>query len=510
MFFQPINHKNALLEFSARDSGLLQPEYFHFEYGPPHAKVFLCICSFQRKTTSHQGRTKIEAEQLASEEMLNILSNNHIHSSEDKKISATGREIGTNIDAIKETLQTDLQFDVLSLYGDTLLRYCIVRYLFDRYSIFREGTLTRITSEALRAETRASVAEALGLHTAVRTEVTPRTLAQTLSALIGKIATVEGENACADFVQQQYKTVIDLSVVHILTAQLLDNNLAPAYTIETTLHNYKNELLEYAQQHRLDPPTYALVSRSGEDHAPIFTAACHFKHYETVGQGKTRKSAEQEATGKMLTYIKQTNAATTRHIGESSYHHSSIHRVKRFKAPALKVFKKSIGWMHFNSLDDLQATFTHPSKNPDIHYQRLEFLGDALVKKMLFSYIIAKYPDLQDKGMVSAKMDQLVSEETQAAVSLRLELDQHIFADTEITDSMRSDVLEALVAAIFLDAEKNKINRSEMYMIVWFKREIEAIFGSPHKRSSAQFSSNPQSFLNTRDQYPAHKKNDYF
>ncbi|MCD8499783.1 MAG: hypothetical protein LRY43_01395 [Gammaproteobacteria bacterium] len=48
-------------------------------------KFFLCICSFQRKTTSHQGRTKIEAEQLASEEMLNILSNNHIHSSEDKK-----------------------------------------------------------------------------------------------------------------------------------------------------------------------------------------------------------------------------------------------------------------------------------------------------------------------------------------------------------------------------------------------------------------------------------------
>ncbi|MCD8573695.1 MAG: hypothetical protein LRY30_00740, partial [Gammaproteobacteria bacterium] len=169
----------------------------------------------------------------------------------------------------------------------------------------------------------------------------------------------------------------------------------------------------------------------------------------------------------------------TRHIGESSYHHSSIHRVKRFKAPALKVFKKSIGWMHFNSLDDLQATFTHPSKNPDIHYQRLEFLGDALVKKMLFSYIIAKYPDLQDKGMVSAKMDQLVSEETQAAVSLRLELDQHILSDTEITDSMRSDVLEALVAAIFLDAEKNKINRSEMYMIVWFKREIEAIFWQP-------------------------------
>lgn len=135
----------------------------------------------------------------------------------------------------------------------------------------------------------------------------------------------------------------------------------------------------------------------------MFSQHINHKH-ETMGQGKTRKSAEQDATEKMLTYIKQTNAATMRRIGESSYHHSSTHRVKRFKAPELQVLKKLIEWGHFNSLDDLQAGFTHPSKHPDIYYQRLECLGDALVKKMLFSYIIPNDPDLQDKGMVSPKL----------------------------------------------------------------------------------------------------------
>ena len=137
MFSQRINHKNALLELSARRFGVLQPEYFHFEYGPPHAKVFLCICSFQRKTTSHQGRTKIEAEQLSSKEMLNIVDDYDSDATEDQKIRATDKVMNASIDAIKSTLRTDPKFDVLSLYGDALLRYYIVRYLFDHYSIFR-------------------------------------------------------------------------------------------------------------------------------------------------------------------------------------------------------------------------------------------------------------------------------------------------------------------------------------------------------------------------------------
>jgi len=497
------NYKNKLLEISARHFGVLQPEYFHFEYGPDHAKVFLCICSFQRKTTSHEGRTKIEAEQLASQEMLELLESD-IENYNDETDNHESAIIAPELVAIAQTLRIDPQFDVLSLYGDTIFRYHIVRYLFNKYSQFQEGVLTRIASEALRMETRANMAERLKLEIGVRTAVTPRTLAQTFSAVMGKCAFLHGDQFCAEFIQKNYKTFIDLAVVQILSAQILDESLIPAYSIETKIHNYKNELLEYAQRRRVAEPTYSLIERTGEAHAPTFTAACYFEDHETTGQGKTVKSAEQEATQHMLTHIKRRDAASTRRVTESSSSSFSLSRVKRFKAPALNELKRSIGWGHFNDLDNLQAAFTHPCKNQYINYQRLEFLGDVLVKKMLFSYIMTHYPAIKDKDIMSSRMDQLVSEETQASVAVRLNIGQHIFTDTAISSSLLSDVLEAMTAAIFLDAEKNKINRSEMYMTMWFKPEIEAIFGKLNKKSvgiahviSTEFSSNAQRFLNT-------------
>jgi ribonuclease-3 len=497
------NYKNKLLEISASYFGVLQPTYFHFEYGPDHAKVFLCICSFQRKTTSHEGRTKIDAEQLASQEMLEVLENS-IENHSGKATSSENVILVPELAAIAQTLRIDSQFEILSLYGDAIFRYHIVRYLFDKYSQFQEGVLTRITSEALRMETRASMAEYLKLETCVRTKVTPRTLAQAFSAVMGKCALLHGDQFCAEFIRKHYKAFIDLSVVQILSAQILDENLVPAYVIETKIHNYKNELLEYAQRRRIAEPNYPLIEKIGEAHAPTFTVACHFEDHETIGQGKTITSAEQEATQYMLTYLKRKDAASTRRITESSSSNSAASRVKRFKASALHELKRSIGWGHFNSLENLQAAFTHPSKNQYINYQRLEFLGDALVKKMLFSYIFTHYSEIQDKGIVSPRMDQLVSEETQASVAVRLNISQHIFTDTAVTSSVLSDVLEAMTAAIFLDAEKNKINRSEMYMTAWFKPEIESIFSKLNEKSvdtthvtSAALASNPQRFLNT-------------
>jgi ribonuclease-3 len=497
------NYKNKLLEISARHFRVLQPEYFHFEYGPDHAKVFLCICSFQRKTTSHEGRTKIEAEQLASQEMLELLESG-IENYNDETDNHASAIIAPELAVIAQTLRIDPQFDVLSLYGDAVFRYHIVRYLFNKYSQFQEGVLTRITSEALRMETRANMAQRLKLEICVRTSVTSRTLAQAFSAVMGKCAFLHGDQFCAEFIQKHYKIFIDLAVVQILSAQILDESLVPAYSIETKIHNYKNELLEYAQRNKLAEPTYSLLERTGETHAPIFTVVCHFQDQETTGQGKTIKSAEQKATQHMLTHIKKRDAASTRRVTESSSSSFSSSRVKRFKALALNELKRSIGWGHFNDLDNLQAAFTHPCKNQYINYQRLEFLGDALVKKMLFSYIMTHYPEIQDKDMMSSRMDQLVSEEAQANVAVTLNIGQHVFTDTAITSSLLSDVLEAMTAAIFLDAEKNKINRSEMYMTMWFKPEIEAIFGKINRKSvgithatSTELSSNPQRFLNT-------------
>ena len=497
------NYKNKLLQISAGYFGIFRPEYFHFEYGPPHAKVFFCICNFQRKTTSHEGRTKIEAEQKASQEMLQILQDNFFTYNHATWMVKTDDStiVSPEILVVVKSLNTDPQFDILGLYGDAILRYYIARYLFDKYPQFNEGILTRITSEALREETRADAARHLALEQCVRTEITSRTLAQALSATIGKLATTVSDLSCRDFIMTHYKSFMDLSVANLLTSQTLDADLMPSFYIETRIHNYKNEILEYAQKKSLLKPEYSLLSKSGDAHAPLFTVCCHFQGEDRIGEGRTVKSAEQEASQLMLSHITNRNVDNIRRVLESSSGHSCFSRLKRFKAPALYALKQCIGWYHFDNLEYLQEAFTHPSKNQYINYQRLEFLGDALLKKILLAHIIKSYPSLSEKSFVSSRVDQLVSESTQVRIAERLRLGDHIFSAVVASPSMLSDVLEALISAVFLDAEIKKSNRADKVVVYWYAKEIEKLFGKSFDPTSLRKRTTPISNAHHRNRF---------
>jgi|GEM_PF-2866208 len=471
------NYKNQLLEISASYFGIAQPEYFHFEYGPAHAKVFLCICSFQQKTTSHEGRTKIEAEQHASQEMLQILKMSLMdHRHEVSSVSNNGLVISPEIASIIETLGTDVQFNILSLYGDAVLRYHIAHYLFNKYPQFQEGILTRITSEALRIETRANLAQQLNMEVCISTEVTSRTLAQTFSAVIGKCALLYGDEFCSHFIQENYKIFIDLAVVHILRRRILDNYLAPASYIKTKIHNYKNELLEYAQKRGVLSPDYHLIEKTGEAHAPIFTVVCHLMSRESIGQGKTKKSAEQEASHKMLRLLKSMDVESTRCLMPTPSSRYSAYPFDEYSNEyQWNELKICLGWHHFNNTQHLQEAFTHPSKDPSMNYQRLEFLGDAILREVLLRYILQTYPGIDSKAEVSEKMSQIVSASIQAQIACQLNIEQYIASEAMITEAILSDVLEGLIAVIFLSDGVGK-EAASACIITWFQETLDHFF----------------------------------
>jgi ribonuclease-3 len=63
----------------------------------------------------------------------------------------------------------------------------------------------------------------------------------------------------------------------------------------------KTMLQEWAQARRLPIPKYATVSRSGPDHAPVFTVSVLIEGFETEsGQGRSRQEAEKAAALTML------------------------------------------------------------------------------------------------------------------------------------------------------------------------------------------------------------------
>ena len=105
----------------------------------------------------------------------------------------------------------------------------------------------------------------------------------------------------------------------------------------------------------------------------------------------------------------------------------------------------------------LQRALTHRSAAP-AHNERLEFLGDALVGAIVAEALYTRWPRAVEGELTRARAE-LVRESSLAALARRLELGTRIlFGPGELKsgghrrDSILADALEALVAAIYLDA----------------------------------------------------------
>ncbi len=125
-------------------------------------------------------------------------------------------------------------------------------------------------------------------------------------------------------------------------------------------------------------------------------------------------------------------------------------------------FEQLIGYT-FKNKDLIIQAFTHSSfvneqkinKKPD--YERLEFLGDAVLEMISSAFLFKKYPDKKE-GEMSKIRASLVCEPALAFDSEQLELKNYIQLGKgeEATggrnkDSIISDVMEAVIGALFLD-----------------------------------------------------------
>ncbi len=110
----------------------------------------------------------------------------------------------------------------------------------------------------------------------------------------------------------------------------------------------------------------------------------------------------------------------------------------------------------------LQAALTHrsyASEDPAAQdYERLEFLGDAVLQLAVTERIYGEYPEMPE-GQMAKLRAAVVNEEVLAAVAQRLDLGGHLRVGKgeEVTggrqkSSILSDVVEALLGALYLEA----------------------------------------------------------
>ena len=114
----------------------------------------------------------------------------------------------------------------------------------------------------------------------------------------------------------------------------------------------------------------------------------------------------------------------------------------------------------FKDLKLLETALTHPSFGGDHHvphYQRLEFLGDAVLELAISRHLFFELPEV-DEGKLTRIRAYLVREETLCRAAQKLELDKYIFLSVgeersggRKKPSILCDVLEAVLAAVYLD-----------------------------------------------------------
>jgi ribonuclease III len=104
----------------------------------------------------------------------------------------------------------------------------------------------------------------------------------------------------------------------------------------------------------------------------------------------------------------------------------------------------------------LEAALTHRSAG-SINYERLEFLGDAILNFIIAEEIYRRFPQAHE-GELSRLRASLVKEETLAQLARYMELGQHLIlgqgeqkSGGHRRASTLADALEALIGAVYLD-----------------------------------------------------------
>ncbi|WP_391591994.1 Ribonuclease III, RNase III domain-containing protein [[Mycoplasma] cavipharyngis] len=124
----------------------------------------------------------------------------------------------------------------------------------------------------------------------------------------------------------------------------------------------------------------------------------------------------------------------------------------------LRNFLNNLGLHHPNNLNYYLQAITHSSYTNEINsnypsYDRLEFLGDDLVKKIISEHLF-RLPNNLSEGDMSENMNKLIQESLIAKFAREIKLDQQILVGKSIQSlsyKTLSHCFKALIAAIYLD-----------------------------------------------------------
>jgi ribonuclease-3 len=132
--------------------------------------------------------------------------------------------------------------------------------------------------------------------------------------------------------------------------------------------------------------------------------------------------------------------------------------IKLFKSHPLSKLEKTCDYQ-FRNRTYLEQAFTHRSISslPRKNYERLEFLGDAVIDIVVSRELMREFPE-GDEGILTQKRSALVQKSFLASMGQLLNLLDFIHIDStvdlnqeKISMKQSANLYEALIGAIYLD-----------------------------------------------------------
>ena len=144
----------------------------------------------------------------------------------------------------------------------------------------------------------------------------------------------------------------------------------------------------------------------------------------------------------------------------------------------IEKIERELGYT-FNDKELLLEALTHSSYTNEMrinkrnHYERLEFLGDAVLELLSSEFLFERFPDIPEGGL-SKKRASMVCEQSLAICARSMNLGDYLFfgkgeeaAGGRNKDSILADVTEAILGAIYLDGglenARDYVNRHVLF-----------------------------------------------
>ena len=200
--------------------------------------------------------------------------------------------------ALTHRSRSSVHNERLEFLGDSILNCVVAAELFERFGELPEGDLSRVRTHLVREEALHQVAQTLGLGDHLQLGegelksggfARPSILADALEALIGAVFVDGGFSAAWETVRRLYEPLL---------ASLDPKALGK---------DPKTLLQELLQARKIALPQYSVVATHGAAHSQDFEVECLIPQLSvrTMGNGSTRRNAEQEAAMRAFEQIRR-------------------------------------------------------------------------------------------------------------------------------------------------------------------------------------------------------------